>query len=248
MLIEKKFIYLSLPRCASTSFLITCLRNDIKFEHHSDFYNNKMASTIDLNLDNEKLADQLLHGHEKIVDLKRKFGNELPVVGIKRDRYHRFLSLWKHLVDLTQTLTTLYDPQVSKILSTLDVESVLFFKTEDLIPEHKFNLVDEFIELSNISPYIGSQNYHHFSAIIHITINPLSYFHNNDPNIIWFNYENLKEFESWVSTKIERPFILEKSNSSKVFQTKLEINPNFRDKYDEIYNYFDLPKVKQSLI
>jgi hypothetical protein len=207
-----------------------------------------MGSTIDLNLDNEKLADQLLHGHEKIVDLKKKFGNELPVVGIKRDRHQRFLSLWKHLVDLTHTLTNLYDPQVSKILSTLDVESVLFFRTEDLIPEHKFKLVDEFIELSNISPYIGPHNYQHLSAIIHITINPLSYFHNNDPNIIWFDYKNLNEFESWVSTKIERPFKLEKSNSSKVFQTKLEISPNFEEKYNNIYDYFDLPKTQQSLI
>ena len=157
MLVENKFIYLSLPRCTSTSFLITCLRNDIKFEHHDDFYNNRMASTIDLNLDNEKLADQLLHGHERIVDLKKKFGNELPVVGIKRDRYHRFLSLWKHLVDLTQTLTTLYDPQVSKILSTLDVESVLFFNKEDLITLQKIKFLDEIKEISKHSPNNCSQ-------------------------------------------------------------------------------------------
>jgi hypothetical protein len=248
MLIENKFLYLSLPRCASTSFLITCLRNEINFRHYDDFYNNKMGPTINLNLDNEKLADELLHGHEKIIDLKKKFGYNLPVVGIKRDRHERFVSLWKHIVDLTYTLTQLYDPEVSKILSNLDVDTVLFFKTQDLVPENKLKLVDRFIELSGISPYIGSHNYQHISAIIHITINPLSYFHNNDPNIIWFDYENLGEFETWVSTKLERQFKLVKSNSSNRFNTNIIVEPNFIKKYNEIYDHFDKPKTKFSLI
>lgn len=248
MLIDNKFIYLSLPRCASTSFLITCLRNNIDFQHFDSFYINNMGSTIDLTLDNEKLADQLLHGHEKITHLKSKFGYDLPVVGVKRNRHERFLSLWKHLVDLTANLTNLYDPEVSKILSNLDAEDILFYKSEDLIKEDKVNVINEFIKRSGVSEFINNRNYEHFRTIGFITINPLSFYHNNDPNIVWFDYNNLSEFEKWVSDILDKPFKLEKSNSSKIFHTKLEVSPNFRDKYDEIYNYFDLPKVQQSLI
>lgn len=248
MLVDKKFICLSLPRCASTSFLITCLRNDISFEHFDRFYADYMGRTIDLNLNNEKLADQLLHGHEKITDLKDKFGDGFPIVGIKRNRHERFVSLWKHLVDLTASLTHLYHSDVSKILSELDVDDVLFYKSEDLVKENKEDIINEMIKRNGLSNYINSKNYVHFRTIGFITINPLSFYHNNDPNIIWFDYNNLTEFESWVSNILGKPFKLEKSNSSKVFNTKLGVDADFIEKYDKIYDYFDLPKIQKSLI
>lgn len=248
MLVENKFIYLSLPRCASTSFLITCLRNNIDFKHFDDFFIKNMDSTIDLNLDNENLADQLLHGHEKIVDLKTKFGDTLPVVGIKRNRHERFLSLWKHFVDLTNNLTHLYNPEVSKILSKLDANDILFYLSEDLVKVNKTELINRFIEKNGLSKYVNSNNYEHFRTITFITINPLSYYHNNDPNIIWFEYDNLNEFELWVSNILNKPFKLEKSNSSKSYRTELEDSSNFIEKYNQIYDYFDLPKIQKSLI
>jgi hypothetical protein len=248
MLIEDKFIYLSLPRCASTSFLITCLRNNINFKHSDEFFLNHTWGEVDLNLDNENLADQLLHGHERIVDLKTKFSSTLPVVGIKRNRHERFLSLWKHFVDLTDNLTHLYDPEVSKILSKLNADDILFYRSEDLVKIDKTEVIDNFIEKNGLTNYINSNNRLHFRTITFITINPLSYFHNNDPNIIWFNYDNLNEFELWVSNTLNRPFKLEKSNSSKNYNTELEISPNFIENYNKIYDYFDLPKTQKSLI
>ena len=83
MLVDNKFIYLSLPRCASTSFLITCLRNNINIKHYNDLYYGRMNETNDLSLDNEKLADQLLHGHEKLVDLRKNsktFGKYFSII------------------------------------------------------------------------------------------------------------------------------------------------------------------------
>ena len=248
MLVENKFIYLSLPRCASTSFLITCLRNNINFEHFDNFLINNMESTIDLNLDNEKLADQLLHGHEKITDLKNKFGNDIPIVGIRRNRHERFLSLWKHFVDLTKNLTHLYDSEVSNILSKLDINDILFYRSEDLVKLDKVEVIDTFIKKNGLSNYINDNNYVHFKTITFITINPLSYYHNNDPNIIWFEYDNLNEFELWVSDTLNKPFKLEKSNSSRRYHTELESSSNFIEKYNEIYDYFDLPKTQKSLI
>jgi hypothetical protein len=43
MLIDKKFIFLSLPRCASTSFMITCLKNDILVEHFDSSKDNQLS-------------------------------------------------------------------------------------------------------------------------------------------------------------------------------------------------------------
>jgi len=72
MLVDNKFIYLSLPRCASTSFYISCLRNNIEVKHADETMFDKWNSNIDLSLDNETLADLLVHSHEKITDLKTK--------------------------------------------------------------------------------------------------------------------------------------------------------------------------------
>ena len=170
MLIENKFIYLSLPRCASTSFLITCLRGDINFERYDDSYYGK--PTIDLKLDNENLADQLLHGHEKLVDLQNKFGPDYPIVGIRRNKYDRFVSVWKHLIDLTHNLTDIYPPEVSKILSELTIDDVLFYKSEDLIYENKTKLIDDFIKRNGLTDYINSNIYGHFYTMIFIAMNP----------------------------------------------------------------------------
>jgi hypothetical protein len=246
MLVDNKFIYLSLPRCASTSFLISCLRSDINFERYDDIYYGK--PTIDLKLDNENLADQLLHGHEKLVDLQKKFGPNYPIVGIKRNKYDRFVSVWKHLIDLAHNLTDIYPPEVSKILSKLTIDDILFYKSEDLIYENKDKLIDDFIKRNGLTDYINSKIYSHFYTMIFIAINPLSYYHNNDPKIIWFDYDNMREFEKWVSNMISKPFKLEKSNSSKHYKSNLEVNLDLMRKYDEIYGYFDTPKKEVSLI
>ena len=246
MLVNNKFIYLSLPRCASTSFLITCLRNQIDLVHYNPTYD--LVNNPDFSSDNEKLADDLFHGHEKLFDLKRKFGYDYPIVGIRRDRHQRFLSLWRHIIDLTSNLSHLFAPELSQTLKKLTVSELLSYKTEDLIPENKDNLIDNLISKWGISKYINEINGANFKMMIFITINPLSYYHNNDSNIIWFNYENLNDFENWVSQILDRPFKLEKSNSSKHYETNVTYNEEFIKKYNQIYDYFDMPKNTKSMI
>ena len=48
---------------------------------------------------------------------------------------------------------------------------------------------------------------------IRTLISPKSWFHNNDPNIIWFDIDNLSELENWVSKKLNTVFKMEKINS-----------------------------------
>lgn len=37
MLVENKFLFISLPRCASTSFYISCIKNELDIQHYNDF-------------------------------------------------------------------------------------------------------------------------------------------------------------------------------------------------------------------
>mgnify|MGYP000865735466 CR=1 FL=1 len=77
MLVNNKFLFISLPRCASTSFYISCLRNGFDIKHFDQKFIDSAKDYINLNLDNEKLADKMSHTHEKINNLIEKFGNEL---------------------------------------------------------------------------------------------------------------------------------------------------------------------------
>jgi hypothetical protein len=242
MLVDNKFIYVSLPRCASTSFYISCLRNNISVEHSDEAMFNKWNSDIDLNLDNETLADLLVHSHEKIVDLKTKFGSGYDIVSIRRNKYERFISLWKHIIDLADSRFPNSD--VNK-LKKMTADQILFYKTEDLVSDNtKEYVLNSFFNDNDLIDYRDS----YMMTMISILINPTSFWHNNDTNIIWFNFDKINEFEEWVSDKLKIDFVLEKSNGSQQFECNLKLDDNFIKLYDSIYDYYDLPKQIKTLL
>lgn len=242
MLVNNKFIYISLPRCASTSFYISCLRNNIKVEHSDEVMFNKWNSDIDLDLDNETLADLLVHSHEKIVDLKTKFGSGYDIVSIRRNKYERFISLWKHIIDLADSRFPNVD--VDK-LKKMNANQILFYNTEDLVSDTtKEYVLNSFFDDNDLTDYKDS----YMMTMIYILINPTSFWHNNDTNIIWFDFDKMNEFEEWVSNKLEIDFVLEKSNGSQQFECNLKLDDNFIKLYDSIYDYYDLPKQIKTLL
>jgi hypothetical protein len=242
MLVDNKFIYLSLPRCASTSFYISCLRNDIPVIHADETQFTKWNSNVDLSLDNEALADLLVHSHEKIIDLKTKFGNEYDIVSVKRNKYERFISLWKHIIDLADGRFPNLD--INK-LKKMTSEQLLFYKTNDLLSDRaKEHVLNSFFTNNDLEAYKDS----YMMTMIYILINPTSHWHNNDPNIIWFEFDKMYELEEWVSNKLNKPFKLEKSNGSQHFDCNLKLDNNFIKLYDSIYDYYDLLKSSKTLI
>ena len=84
--------------------------------------------------------------------------------------------------------------------------------------------------------------------ILNILITPASYWHNHDKDIIWFDINKLDLLEKWVSEKIEKEFILRQVNSSQHINCSLELDQHFKDKYDSVYNFYDIPKAIKTLI
>jgi hypothetical protein len=242
MLVEDKFLYLSLPRCASTSFYITCLRNnlDTKFFNQSEY--DKHKNRINLELNNEDLADWVVHSHERLTDLLLKFGNDYDVISVKRDRYVRFISAWKHLIDLSAMQ---YPKELSDKLKKLSLNDILFYDSIDLISNNsQIDLMNEFARRNGFFEYVDE----YMRTMLGIVIRPMSCWHNHNPKVKWFDFNKLNELEEWVSVKIGKPFKLEKSNSSKHFDCNLVLNEEFIERYNGIYDYYDLPKSKKTLI
>jgi hypothetical protein len=242
MLIENKFLFISLPRCASTSFYISCLRSGLDVKHGEQNVINKHNINVDLKLDNEALADTMLHIHESILNLKKYFGDQYEIIAIRRNRHERFISVWKHLIDMVHTE---HGEKYSRILQKLNVNDILFYKDSDIFTtESLYNTVQEFIKRIGIDDkydrYLGN--------MFEITFRPASYWHNNDPNITWFEFGKFDELEKWVSNKIGKPFKMEKSNGSQHFECNLKLNDEFITRYNSIYDRYDIVKSNKTLI
>lgn len=240
MLVDNKFIFISLPRCASTSFFITCLKMGIKVQHYDSVIGLDDVK-IDTSLDNETIADTIMHAHERLPSLEKKFGNHFDIISVSRNRYDRFLSLWKHVLDETYRVGEM---GVFERFRNFSVDDILFYESNDLISsKQKVKIIKKIVGIDNfkdIHPQI--------STMVNILISPISDYHNNDPRIIWFDFNKLNELEQWVSNKLNLHFKLEKSNSSNHFESNLNIDEIFISKYNSIYDFFELPKNNKTII
>jgi len=243
MLVDKKFIFISLPRCASTSFLITCLKNKIPIEHFNSNYDNQLIKINEWEKkSNEELADSLIHPHEPLYKLQEKFGVKNQIISIRRNKYYRFLSLWKHIIDELHRVKKF---DIADIFSKLTTNDIFHKITSNDIynSENRHKVIDEFLSRLKISK---EESY--TKNMLDILFTPIVELTNNDPKIIWFDIDNLGELENWVSEELNKDFKMEKINSSKHFNSVIEINDDFKQKYDELYKEFDQRKINKTLL
>lgn len=241
MLVENKFIYLNLPRCASTSFHIACLKYGLDIKYYDDVIHTLNPPKIDKNVNNEIIADNLTHSHERLVNLKKKFGNEIAVIAVKRNPYDRYISLWKHIID---ELYRVGEMETFEIFKSLTTNELLSYTEIDLSSnDAKYSAIKKFFKRYNV-PKTDA----YVTAMVYMIMSPTSYYHNHDKSIIWFDMKELYKLEKWVSEKLGFDFKLEKTNSSQHFECAITNDEYFRKKYDSIYNNYDNPKSIKSLI
>lgn len=245
MLVEGKFIYISIPRAASTSFLISCFRQGLSVNHYDSKYDldyQLKNYPISLSMTNEELADTIRHCHEPLPALEHKFGTGYEIIAARRNKYERFISSWNHCID---EVIRSGDIETAKILKELDENQILDFDPEHLITKNITSteqICQIFIDKFNLK----SKNEYLTRAFFPVFV-PISYYHMNDSRIIWFELDNLKLMEEWVSNKLNLNFKLERSNTSKQIESNLKLTDNFISKYNTIYSRFDNIKTEKTL-
>jgi len=252
MLVDNKFIYLSLPRCASTAFHYSCILSELDVQTYTNQW-IPLNDNVDFkSIDKSNLMNHIYHAHESIIDLQSKFGTDYPVIAVKRNRHERFYSLYKHLLfDLKRSGYH----KIYNVFSKLTLDELFFFTKNDLVnKKQRWNAISEYlIELKLIDTKIDNMGWekHIFGYavnMIDILLTPVSFWTNNDSNIIWFDFEKMNELENWVSTKVNKSFKLESANSSKHIECIITLDTEFINKYNNIYDYYDLPKSIKTLI
>lgn len=244
MLVENKFIYISLPRSASTSFMASCVQQKLNMKHLIDEYNiekqiKRWGYDIN-NIDFEQFEKFFDHVHEPVNLLREKFGFSYDVISVRRNKYERFVSLWKHILRMLEFKE---DMDTLKKCSNLTMNEILSHTTNDL---QTFESIQDYIEifvkrhkLNNITDY-GKQ-------MLKTFFSPYSKLHLHDSKIIWFDFNELNKLEDWVSEKLNVKFKLIQMNSSQYMECNLVLNDEFKEKYDSIYYYYDEIKNMKTL-
>ncbi len=243
MLVNNKFIYINLPRCASTSFVISSYRRNITLKYYTSITEN-VNEMVDMTLSDEELADALMHPHEPIHQLEEKFGYNYEIIAVKRDRHERYISLWKHILDEVHRTGDLHS---FEILSNLTENDIFTFTSNEIsIKDSESN--KKIVNEKFINKLGLSKDNQYLSTILEIALTPYSHYHNFDSRIIWFDFNELNKLEEWVSNKLELDFKLNKINSSQHFDCNLKLNDSFIKKYNTIFDRFDLQKSYKTIL
>lgn len=241
MLVDKKFYYISLPRCGSTSFHYTCLREYLPIQTLWEDVDLKQQNINIDNFTNKEISVEHVHRHERLVDLQERFGEEYPIIAVRRDRHETFISMWKYII---KSVESKHKQDVYEKFLKLTIDEVLFFKQSEFSVDYLKieELATEFLKRNDIES-------DWFLSNLMITLyTPKSIWHGNHKDIIWFDFNKLDEMEEWVSSKLKKPFKLENFNSSKHIESNIKLDNYFKSKYNSIYDIHDIRKSNKTLV
>lgn len=250
MLVENKFIFIPLPRRASTSFVVTCLNNKLDLKYIQDIQTRqvKLLYENNENFDESYMRTYHLNAHTRLINLKNKFGESYPIIAIKRNNFESFISLYNHILD--EILFVLGEFDVFEKVKNLNIYDILCFDKKDFKDGiDNIEMCKIFFKKNDLEKlFIDRYSLESAKRTFETLFVPASFYTNNDKNIIWFEMNNLAELENWVSKKLNIDFKLVKINSARNKNDMLKISDEVRIKYEEIYGDYDFVKELKTII
>ena len=233
MLVDNKFIFISIPRCATVSFERTCINNRLELD-----FNPHILATKQLK--NSGIAKY--HSHTKYSTYKELYGDRYPIITINRNPIDRFISGWKYvLLEVQKIDKTLYNR-----LTNLSNEEFIFYflkyfenlKITDTNVQQFFNVFVPGFKLNR-----------NLLVKFKTILVDNSHWTENADEIIYFNFENeLPNLEQWVSEKCNIDFKLLHVNDTKKVDLTLIKNQRFIDFYNNELFPTTIKKIEKSLI
>ena len=249
MLVENKFLFLSLPRCISTAFYVSCMKQGLDVKRV-----NEEIDELNLKLDLNKESDikQIAHAHETVSELRNKFGKSYQIITVRRNKYERFYSFYKKFCkELIDNRFDIKMENYFEYFTNISPENFFNFKGIKLTDDYA-ELTAKFKEIHNLDFSVHNNKIQYsFNSLIYFMLKPMSHWTEYDSNIKWFDFTDLSKLEMWVSNELNKDFKLERVNSSehKKLNPKMVVDKNFMDLYDKTYHNYDLDtKINRSLL
>jgi hypothetical protein len=220
MLVGNKFLFLKIPRTGTTSFERSCFLANIEVKYPTSEILSQKRATLG--------QPSIRHSHEPVKKIREVFGHDYPIIAVKRDNLDRFISAWKFSIKELEGV----DPQAASILS--EVSNTLFIETwvDTIGYSSQLNepeALERFITRLVGRPITYSLN---FYFILSSTMSGPSRWHQNDPSILYFDFNNLAGLEKYVKETIDPSFELIISNHTRNQRTKLTPSEDLQNFYD----------------
>lgn len=234
MLVGNKFLFLKIPRTATTAFERSCFLANIEVKYPtSEILSQKRAALG---------QPSIRHSHEPVSKMREVFGNDFPIVAVRRDNLQRFISAWKFCIKELESI----DPEAASILSGID--NTTFIQAWIAIIGYSAEL-NEPEKLENFITYLVGRPIKYslnFYFIFSATMSAPSRWHENDPNIIYFDFNEIGELEKYVKQTVDPSFELIISNHTRNQKTKLTPTEDLNEFY---YKWVEpVYKTKNTLI
>ena len=237
MLIGNSFLFLSIPRAASTSFEQSCMHHRIPIDYYKDGIASKQFAIG---------ISPKLHVHRTISNMHKLYGNSYETIAIKRDPIKRFISAWKFVIKKVSQINRVY----GEILSNISFKEFEYFWNQNF--NTSIDLFDKDRCVSFFTSILGEniiENpiYSDIFPILTQTFQPDVFWHQNNESIKWFNFNTeFKELEMYVSDMTHTSFQLVTSNHTITTLSNIKEDNDLIQFY---YSKIDVPqKLKTSII
>jgi hypothetical protein len=230
MVINDKLVFIPIPKNASWSVEDTCIDYQVDLKYPNILWEN----SVKLGLKNKNI-----HIHTSISYLLDSFGSDYEYVCILRDSTDRFISGWKYFIEAITIICNIDD---AKKIKEYDNEFVMTFIKENYEEFSKsftspsirkklfIKLIDKLniFEIESISDeFIKKYEMHIFSLMSqHLWID------NDKVNVKKFSFNNLTEFEDYLSKKLNLDFKLIHKNKTKLDYCAVTRTPELVDFVD----------------
>jgi hypothetical protein len=216
MLINKDFVFLPIPKNASTSIVYSVMKWGIDVDFGSVHINKVMSNQV-------KSDSEFWHPHYVIDFLKKKFPNK-EIIGIKRNSTDRFISALKYMIIRCkkENINLKYDFETLSENNIIEIFSNLFLELNSFLNPIQYNEMEAKLLDSNIKNIIKkylSDDYMNFNSMYLLNFTSQYFWGLNNCDII-IDIKNLNEFESHIK-KFKSTFNLIKSNTSDKVDLKI---------------------------
>jgi hypothetical protein len=233
MLVDNKFIFISIPRCATLSFEYSCINNGLELN-----FNPHMLATKQFR-DNKTPS---YHSHVRYSEYKKIYGDKYPIITINRNPVDRFISGWKYvLLEVQRTDKNLYDRLVNLSNEEFMFHFLNYFKNLQFSETN----IQQFFKQFNPDFKSTRNLLVKFKTILVDN----SHWTENADEIINFSFEEeIPKLEQWVSEKCDIDFKLLNVNDTKKVDLTLIKNQRFIDFYNQELFPTTTKKIEKSII
>lgn len=214
MVINNKVAFIPIPKNASWSVEDTCIDYGFDLRYPNTLWQNSIKY-------NTKNTQKHLHSTvDIIVDT---FGTNLDYVCIIRDSTDRFISAWKYFIN---AMVVEVNEELANSIKNIDNKFVMKFIIDNYSDfcnaynsfETRKNLLGKLVtEIGIAEQYAINEDFKkRYAMHIYTFVSQYQWILDNRVNVKQFKFDNLSEFEHYMSEKLDVDFKLIHKNQNKL--------------------------------